>query len=289
LLLMAVTLPSRQLAGAVLRPWPAAWAVAISYGLVPLLGCLGASLLPGADFRVGLMVSVSVPCTLASAVLYTRLAGGDEATTLLVVFLTTGSGWFMTPLLLGWSSGAEVAIDTQAMMLDLLCCLVLPVATGQGSRLTAAVAAFADRRKVPLGVVSQVLILLILYKAALAVAERLGADSVTVSGWSLLGVAGACVALHVVALGFGLITSWGLGFGRPQRIAVAFAGSQKTIPVGLLLLERYFAAFPLAVVPLACYQVGQLVFDLLIAERLASGLPGEPPLPADSGNHRWAP
>jgi len=38
-----------------------------------------------------------------------------------------------------------------------------------------------------------------------------------------------------------------VGFTRPACIAVGFAGSQKTLPVSLALLELYYRDYPLAV------------------------------------------
>src|SRR4051794_16091144 len=62
LFLMALGLESRSLWQAAVRPWPALWAVLISYGPLPAFAWLAGRLLPEPDFRVGLMVSASVPC-----------------------------------------------------------------------------------------------------------------------------------------------------------------------------------------------------------------------------------
>ncbi len=83
-------------------------------------------------------------------------------------------------------------------------------------------------------------------------------------------MAGLCVSLHLTALFAGLWSSKALGFDRPSQIAVAFACSQKTLPVALLLFETYFKdAYPLAVVPMVFYHVGQLIVDTFIAQELA--------------------
>src|SRR5262249_27251831 len=87
LFLAAWTLESRSLYQSFLKPWPALWAVAISYLFLPALGWLTGLLLPVVDFQIGLMICASVPCTLASAVLWTRMAGGNEATALLATFI----------------------------------------------------------------------------------------------------------------------------------------------------------------------------------------------------------
>ena len=78
----------------------------------------------------------------------------------------------------------------------------------------------------------------------------------------------AC-GLHLLALYIGLWSSALWGFDRPRCLAVAFSGSQKTLPISLLLFDSYFIKdFPLAVVPLLFFHVGQLLWDTLIAEKL---------------------
>jgi predicted Na+-dependent transporter len=59
---------------------------------------------------------------------------------------------------------------------------------------------------------------------------------------------------------------------------------QKTLPVALLLFETYFReVYPLAVVPLVFYRVGQLIVNTFIAEELARrGTRGERPAPTAS-------
>src|SRR5947209_4544073 len=87
LFLAAWGLESRSLYETLLRPWPGLWALVISYGLLPAAAWLIGPLLGRDDFRIGLLVIASVPCTLASAVIWTRLSGGSEATALLIVLL----------------------------------------------------------------------------------------------------------------------------------------------------------------------------------------------------------
>src|SRR5262249_29300414 len=120
--------------------------------------------------------------------------------------------------------------------------------------------------------------LVVLLKAAVYVSARLGREAAVPDALAVLTLALVCVGIHLLALGGGLWSSRRLGFDRLYQVAVAFACSQKTLPVALLVFERYFADFPLAVVPLAFYHFGQLVVDTFIADRLAPaegpGVPG---------------
>jgi sodium/bile acid cotransporter 7 len=270
LFLMAWGLQSRHLLRSLLRPLPALWAVLLSYGLLPALAYLFGWLLADADLRIGLLIMASVPCTLASAVIWTRLAGGNEATALLVVVLTTALSWLATTAWLVLATGTSTSIRTTDLMGGLLLVLLLPVGLGQLVRVFAPLAQAAVRFKPFLSVVSQVLILSIILKAAVEVRDQL-TEKASLPGLSaFLATAAACLGTHLAALLCGWWSSQGLRFERPQRIAVAFACSQKSLPVALYVFAGYFQpASPLAVVPLVFYHVGQLIVDTLIADSMA--------------------
>jgi predicted Na+-dependent transporter len=274
LFLMAWALPGRSLARVLAAPWPVLWAVLVSYALLPAAAWLAGALLP-ADFRVGLLIIASVPSTLASCVLWTRRAGGDEAAALLVILATTATSWLVTPAWLGLATDAAVAVDTAGMMRDLLLTLVVPVGLGQACRLVPLLARTAARGKTPIGAAAQLLVLVVLFKAAANVGARLAEGTLDLSGPPVLAAAAACVGVHLAALACGLWGGRRLGFDRPAQAAVAFACSQKTLPVALLLFERYFQqTHPLAVLPLVFYHFGQLIVDTFIADALA---PQRPP------------
>jgi sodium/bile acid cotransporter 7 len=272
LFLMAASLESRSLFAALARPWPALWAVVISYGAVPSLAWATGWLLPHADLRLGLLIMASVPCTLASAVLWTRMASGNEATALLVVLLTTATSWLATTAWLALGTATEVALDLPEMMRGLLLVLVLPVGLGQVSRTFAPLARQTTRHKLLLGGISRLLILVIILKAVVGAGDRLAEGAAALTFLAVLTTAFLCLGTHLAALAGGFWSGRLFGFNRPSRIAVAFAGSQKTLPVALYLFDVYFVkAYPLAVVPIVFYHVGQLILDTLIAERLQKG------------------
>jgi solute carrier family 10 (sodium/bile acid cotransporter), member 7 len=269
LFLMAWTMPSRSLAGELRQPWAALWATAIGYGALPAMGWLVGHVAPLPDVQIGLLLAASVPCTLASCVLWTRLAGGNEATALLTVLFCTLSSWFLTTFWLAATTGAQVDIPISKMMRELVITLVVPVAVGQGLRFYQPCAEFANRHKRALGVVAQLFVLSIVLKAAAAVGLQVEEGGATLTPTVLIGSAVLALGLHLAALYAGLWSSAGWGFDRPRQIAVAFSGSQKTLPVSLFLFQEYFQEdYPLAVVPLLFFHVGQLLLDTLIAERL---------------------
>jgi solute carrier family 10 (sodium/bile acid cotransporter), member 7 len=272
LFLMAWTMPSRSLAGELRRPVASLWAILVGYTAAPGLAWLLGQLAPWPDLRIGLLLSASVPCTLASCIIWTRLAGGNEATALLALLGSTLLSWLCTTFWLSVTTGAEVALDTGKMMFDLVVTLVIPVALGQGLRVQPRLTAWVDSRRTALSNLAQIFVLSIILKTTAALGLKLHEGTANLDAATILGAIALAQAVHLGTLGVGWWTAPLLGIDRPRRIAVAFASSQKTLPVALFLFENYFRdAFPLAVAPLLFYHVGQLLVDTPIAERMKRG------------------
>jgi sodium/bile acid cotransporter 7 len=169
-------------------------------------------------------------------------------------------------------------MDPTGMMGELALVLVVPVALGQALRAIGPCARFALRFHTEFGIVSRLLIFTVILKAAVDFRDKLS-DRASELGLGLLLTGVVCVSLHLLALVSGLWSSRGLGFDRPSQIAVAFACSQKTLPVALYLFDAHFRDFPLAVVPLVFYHGGQLIVDTFIAEKLATRRDAQAHLP----------
>jgi sodium/bile acid cotransporter 7 len=201
--------------------------------------------------------------------LWTRLAGGAEAVALLTIMLSTALSWLITTLWLTFATGAAVRPNTAELMTSLFLILLVPVGLGQMCRSVPLLTAAVTRYKALIGGVARLLIFSIILKAAVGLADRL--EGLTPS--ILLITAATALGVHLTALYAGLWSSKAMGFPRADCIAVAFAGSQKTLPVSLFLFEAYFRdAYPLAVLPLVLYHVGQLVVDTFIADGLMGKL-----------------
>ncbi len=264
LFLMAWGLDSRRLFLAVVRPGPALWAVAVSYLALPLLALGVGHFLP-ADLALGLLLIASVPCTLASAQLWTRLAGGNEAVALLVVLLTTSLSWLATTWWLTTAAPVPTATPSAALMSSLFVVLIGPVGAGQLARLLPGMPELAVRYRKPLSIVAQLFVLSIILKATVDVPACVSSLSALAVPATLL----ACAGTHLAALALGLWGGRALRFAHADCVAVAFACSQKSLPVALSLFQVFYHdSYPLAVVPLAVYHVGQLVLDTFIAEQM---------------------
>ena len=246
----------------------------ISLGLIPLLFvALDAPLAAAGlaqSLRDGLIVLACVPTTVTSCVVYTRLAGGNEAAALFNATLGNLLGILVTPQLLLWLLGRTAGVDALVIVTKLGLMVVLPVLVGQLLRLPWA--ARVDRHRAALKRLSNACLLTILFLVFVGTF----ASPLAVGGRTLLGVSFLVMTMRVVLLGLAWALSAlpGLGLDRGDRIAVAITGTQKTVVLGLPMIGLLFAGDPeagLLSLPLLIYHPAQLIIDGLLAPWWAGG------------------
>ncbi len=245
----------------------------ISYGVLPVGGLAAGWLFRVGgypEYGVGIVVCTAVPCTLASAAIWTRLAGGNEATAIVVTVVSSNTAWLFTTSWLAFSLGAEVSLDAWLLMADLLFVLVGPLVIAQLLRTSTTVRRLAERGRGFLSVLARLLILMVILQAVTMIGLRLGKNAWREQLFPVLLSLVVAPGLHLAALLMAWQGAFWLRFDRGQRIAVAFAGSQKTLPVSLQIATTYFANLPLAIVPMLFYHVGQLLLDTWIADAFLS-------------------
>ena len=257
---------------ALTRPTAPILAVLVNYGLVPLVAWPLSRLLPG-ELSTGLVIAAAVPSTVASAAVWTRRAGGNEVIALIVTVVTNFLCFLVTPfwvLVATGRSGANISLPEMVAKLAFI--VVLPMALAQIARRRAVVSEFAARRRHGLAVFSQLGILVVVLMGAVQCGLKLGAlpDQDSRLGHFGLMVA-LVVVLHSIALFAGQAVGRLSGLSRSDWIAVGFAGSQKTLMVGLhvaLLLGG-----GLTILPMVAYHAAQLLIDTVVADRLAGERP----------------
>ncbi len=281
LLMMAFSLDSNHLKDAVRSPGPVLWASVVNYGGIPLLAWVvaGFQLLP--DFRYGLLIAATVPCTLAAASVWTRKAKGNDAVSLMVTLLTNTACFLVTPFWLHIMTGEGVSLGSARMVFRLLIVVLVPTILGQMLRQIPRLEAFAVRRKTPIGVVAQSMILVLVFLAAFKAGGQLAGDGPRPSAGAVFLVWGSCMAIHLFAMLIGWLGSRGFGFSRENRAAILFSCSQKTLPVGVLIatdptmlgnpnLLGTGLGIPFAVFPMLMYHASQLFIDTVVADNLAA-------------------
>jgi solute carrier family 10 (sodium/bile acid cotransporter), member 7 len=281
LLLMAFSLDSKHLKAAVRSPGPVLWASLVNYGGIPVLAWGLSGLQQIRDFQIGLMIAATVPCTLAAASVWTRKAKGNDAVSLMVTLLTNTLCFLATPFWLNLTIGQGVTLDTLDMIFRLLFVVLLPTLAGQALRQFPRLGALATRRKTPIGVLAQSLILVLVFLAAYRAGKQLGGEGPHPSLVSVGLVWISCISLHLTAMAVGWAGSGVLGFSRENRAAIVFASSQKTLPIGVLIatasnmlgnpdLLGPGQGIPFAVFPMLMYHASQLFIDTVVADALAA-------------------
>lgn len=177
LFFMSTSLPTRRLWHAAIRPTPALLAIAVTWGLAPVLAWLAAPILLPQKFQHGLVVVACVPCTLASAAIWTRMGGGNEAIALLVtmatnLFVFVGTAGWLVAL-----TGRSISFEIPELIGVLMLFVVVPVVAGQGFRAVRPIGWWIDEHRPFVKIVSQLMVFLIIIKAAVQANKELAAQA----------------------------------------------------------------------------------------------------------------
>ena len=163
---------------------------------------LAAESSPEGDLAIGLVIAAAVPCTIASATVWTRWPVGTKrsvswspSVTNLACFLVTPAWvWFI----IGRASKTE---PFSAMALHLLLIVVLPIVVAQLLRLVPGVAEFATARKPLLSILAQggllSIVLLGAVHSGLQLADLKG--QLAVVAWHLMWMMILVASVHLAA------------------------------------------------------------------------------------------
>ena len=244
----------------------------------PLAWALGRMLPPA--LAVGLIVASSVPCTLASAAVWTRRGGGNDAVALIVTLLTNLGCFLVLPTWLWLLLSSAIEVDPTSMSQRLLLLVVVPVTLAQLLRLSPSIARAATVRKSLLSYAAQCGVLTMVFFGAVSAGNTLatsGAASIDLLTWLLL--LAMVLVLHLILFAAGWFGGQGLRLDASDRLAAGIAGSQKTLMIGLDVALGFGG---LAVLPMVAYHVAQLVVDTMLVDAIA--LDRRQPAPTPSGD-----
>ena len=183
------------------RPKDVLWGVIPRYCIMPLVAFSIAKMmgLPPA-LAAGLILVGSCPSALASNVM-TFLSKGDIALSVTVSSVNTVLAPFLTPMIFLFLAGSMVAVNADALLLDIVKMVMLPIALGVGLRMFAS--KYVEKALPYLPVISTTSLLMIVFAGTALNADRLA---------SVAAVAFAAVALHN---GLGLL----LGYITARKVA----------------------------------------------------------------------
>ena len=207
---MALPLETSALWRAARRPGPAWLAVALNSGLAPPLGWLASRILT-AELAIGVIVATTVPCTLATAAVWTRRARGNDAVAFLVTIITNMLCFVVVPAWLWLLAGTDVQADISRAEIDygriafgLILLVVLPIIAAQLLRQLSAVATWASRQKEVLSYIAQCGVLVMVLIGAVKCGEQLGvatSETILTAQRDADDTSGRCRSCHAVGSG----------------------------------------------------------------------------------------
>lgn len=250
--------------------------LACTFVIFPVLGLAARGLVPHVlppTLYTGLLFLCLVPSTVQSSIAFTSLARGNVAAAICAGSFSSLVGIVATPLLAGLvlhGGGGGFSADS---LISIVCQLLLPFLAGQLLRRW--MGAFVARHKKVLGHVDRGSILLVVYAAFSAgMVQGIWHQVSPLRLLCLLGVEAALLALMLTGTSYGAKK---LGFPRPDRIAITFAGSKKSLAAGLPMASVLFGSQAgLMVLPLMLFHQMQLMVCAVLAKRYAAGAAPEP-------------
>jgi len=258
---MALPLEASAMWQALRRPWAPLLGVAMNFGLLPLFAWLVSR---GLDptMAAGLLVAAASPCTMASAVVWTRKGNGNDAVAILISMTTSATCFLATPFWLNLMIGDSRPIDPWKMIAKLGLLVVLPMILAQTLRYSSKIAKWSTANKTRISIVAQSGLLIMVLIGAIEIGLRLRENSEHFTLVQVLSMAAAVQVVHLTMLATGYFLAWLLRMPRGDRVAVGIAGSQKTLLVGL----QIGVDLGITILPMVVYHVSQLLVDTFIVD-----------------------
>ncbi len=218
-----------------------------------------------ATMRAGLLFLTLLPSTVQSSIAFTAIARGNVAAAVVSASFSNLLGIFLTPVLVAllMRSGGTAGMVSLHSIEGIVLQLLLPFVVGHLMRPW--IGGFVGRHRTMLGRVDRTSILLIVYSAfSAAVVEGLWHK---VSRAELAMLAGVCVAMLVIVLGFTWALGRMLGFAREDAIVLQFCGSKKSLASGVPIAGVLFPASAVGplILPLMLFHQIQLIACALLA------------------------
>ena len=245
----------------------AAW-VFLAMGVAGWLVSLGIAPFVPAALAVGFVFLGVLPSTVQSAAVYTSLAGGNVANSVVAAALLNVAGVILVvplfALLAGGGQGA-LSLDT---LVKVFAILLLPFAIGQLSR--GRTRDWAARHRQGLSRYDKAVVAIGVYVAFSEAARQGIWRSLDLTSWA--AVVAGCAVLLLFGYAGAWLASGALRLARADRKAFLFAGGQKSVALGAPLAAIIFTdnAGGAVLLPVVLYHFAQLVVAGPIAARLNS-------------------
>jgi sodium/bile acid cotransporter 7 len=222
---------------------------------------------------IGFLYLGVLPSTVQSATAYSSLAGGNVASSVVAAALINILGVFISAPLFALLAGSKGAAFHGDQLVKVMTMLLLPFVIGQV--LQGFTRGWVARNKQLITLMDRSSIGIAVYVAFSGAVEQGIWGKVDALGWI------AVLAGSAVVMVFGYGAAWLLGgalrLPRGDRIAMLFAGAQKSIAMGAPLATVIFpsASAGIIILPLVVYHLVQMIVAAPMASRLRGQAAGE--------------
>eukprot|EP00201_Polytomella_parva_P020234 CAMPEP_0175044406 /NCGR_PEP_ID=MMETSP0052_2-20121109/3783_1 /TAXON_ID=51329 ORGANISM="Polytomella parva, Strain SAG 63-3" /NCGR_SAMPLE_ID=MMETSP0052_2 /ASSEMBLY_ACC=CAM_ASM_000194 /LENGTH=436 /DNA_ID=CAMNT_0016307689 /DNA_START=261 /DNA_END=1571 /DNA_ORIENTATION=+ len=250
----------------------------VSLLIIPVLGYgLGSGLLHSAlntDLVNGIIIALCMPTTVASNVVFTSQAGGNEAVALINAVSGNILGIFISPAWLTTFIGISGKASYGTIVMDLVITVVIPFIIGQlVLRFRPKVVAWFKSR-VNTGTVSNILILMLVWTTfcrAFSDHISVGVGSTICTYLLILSLYLTNTALCFLIATFRPVASF-LRLDKKDVIAFTICASNKTLALGMPIIFDVFKNSPRAgamSLPLLMYHVTQILFGSIFVRPMS--------------------
>lgn len=215
---------------------------------------------------IGLLIVAVMPTTLSSGVVMTGASGGNMAHALVVTIVANSLAVITIPLsletLLHFTGESRIVnIDQLPMMIKIGALVLLPLLCG-----------LTLRNKLPTLAqpllphttrVSQIGILSVVWMASCQ-----GRSTIVSNLDSIVIVLLVTFSFHLILLMVGMVLTRIFRIGKGRRESVIFMGTQKTLPLSLILQVSLFPEFGVALVVCVLHHITHLAMDGFLVPRL---------------------
>ena len=212
---------------------------------------------------LGMFLVAVMPTTISSGVVMTGNAGGNMAHALFVTIVSNCIAIVSIPLVLSillllQQQDTVLSIDQKAIIVKLLILVLLPLITGMF--LKKMVFNITANRKKIMGIINQCCVICIVFMSLSGVKEILISKS---SRFFL--IVPLVIVFHLCLLGISCLVSRLLNIGKGKRESVIFMGSQKTLPLSVMLQMTYFPEYGTALLVCVVHHITHLMIDGYLA------------------------
>lgn len=271
-ILTGLTLKSQVLLSAITLWKLHLFTLAISLGLVPLVGWgIGTALLLtpiNPALASGLIIATCCPTTVSSNVIMTKQAGGNDAAAVVGAVLGNVIGIFVSPMLILAMVHVSAPPPYSKLFFDLSLTVLIPLLVGQLLRFFFPSFPVRLQKHFNIGIFNNCMILLMVWSTF----SDTFAAHLSMAAWEIVVIVLLCAALYLFFSGSILFGSYSLRrplrpFERRDAIAVMFVGATKTIALGIPLVSIIYEKDPmggLVAAPLLIYHAVQLLVGAVI-------------------------